>query len=74
VTAAEGFGKTRLFEILDDLEAKTRPIMEAARQRLAKEKGAAALEPHNISQALAGGMHASLRKLVCMRRRLNALL
>ncbi|WIA33193.1 hypothetical protein OEZ86_006339 [Tetradesmus obliquus] len=54
VTAAEGFGKTRLFEILDDLEAKTRPIMEAARQRLAKEKGPAALEPHNISQALAG--------------------
>jgi hypothetical protein len=54
VTAAEGFGKTRLFEILDDLEAKTRPIMEAARQRLAKEKGPSALEPHNISQALAG--------------------
>lgn len=54
VTAAEGFGKTRLFEILDDLEAKTRPIMEAARQHLAKEKGPAALEPHNISQALAG--------------------
>jgi hypothetical protein len=26
VTAAEGFGKTRLFEILDDLEAKTRPM------------------------------------------------
>jgi hypothetical protein len=62
VTAAEGFGKTRLFEILDDLEVKTRPIMEAARDRLAKEKGAAALEPHNISQALAGeasGTHSA---------------
>jgi hypothetical protein len=57
VTAAEGFGKTRLFEILDDLEAKTRPIMEEAWQRLANEKGPAALEPHNISQALAGTAH-----------------
>lgn len=55
VTAAEGFGKVRLFEILDDLETKTRPIMEAARQRLAKEKGQDALQPHNISHALAGG-------------------
>ena len=54
VTAAEGFGKTRLFEILDDLEAKTRPIMAAARQRLAQDKGAAALEPWNMSYALAG--------------------
>lgn len=54
VTAAEGFGKTRLFEILDDLEVKTRPIMEEARQRLAREKGEAALQPHNISHALAG--------------------
>ena len=35
-------------------QAKTRPLMEAARARLAAEKGAAALEPHNISHALAG--------------------
>ncbi|KAG2444565.1 hypothetical protein HXX76_001310 [Chlamydomonas incerta] len=54
VTAAEGFGKTRLFEIMDDLEAKTRPIMAAARERLAREKGASALEPWNMSYALAG--------------------
>jgi hypothetical protein len=54
VTAAEGFGKGRLFEMLDDLERKTRPLMEEARARLAAEKGEAALEPHNISQALAG--------------------
>ncbi|GLC57208.1 hypothetical protein PLESTB_001198900 [Pleodorina starrii] len=54
VTAAEGFGKSRLFSILDDLEAKTAPIMTAARARLAEEKGAAALEPHNLSYALAG--------------------
>ncbi|KAI8467008.1 MAG: hypothetical protein J3K34DRAFT_431916 [Monoraphidium minutum] len=54
VTAAEGFGKKRLFEIMDDLEAKTRPLNDEARARLAAEKGAAALEPHNISHALAG--------------------
>lgn len=41
VTAAEGFGKVRLFEILDDLEGKTRPIMEAARKRLAEGEQAA---------------------------------
>jgi len=54
VSTAEGFGKVRLFEILDDLETKTRPIMVAARKALAEAKGAAALEPHNISYALAG--------------------
>ncbi|GBF88826.1 oligoendopeptidase f [Raphidocelis subcapitata] len=54
VTQAEGFGKARLFTIMDGLEARTRGIMEAARARLAKEKGAAALEPHNIGHALAG--------------------
>eukprot|EP00879_Flechtneria_rotunda_P031515 GHRR01034434.1.p1 GENE.GHRR01034434.1~~GHRR01034434.1.p1 ORF type:complete len:600 (+),score=162.71 GHRR01034434.1:561-2360(+) len=54
VTAAEGFGKARLFEMLDDLEVKTRSIMETARERLATEKGPAALEPHNQSHALAG--------------------
>jgi hypothetical protein len=51
---AEGFGKARLFEMLDDLEEKTRPVMDAARQRLAQEKGQSALEPHNMSWALAG--------------------
>lgn len=40
---------------MDDLESKTRAVNEAARAALAKAKGAAALEPHNISQALAGG-------------------
>ncbi|KIY99642.1 peptidase M3A and M3B thimet/oligopeptidase F, partial [Monoraphidium neglectum] len=54
VTAAEGFGKKRLFEILDDLEGKTRPINQEARERLAAEKGAEALEAHNISHSLAG--------------------
>lgn len=54
VTAAEGFGKRRLFEIMDDLEGKTRSLMEEARRKLADEKGEDALEPHNISHALAG--------------------
>ncbi|KAG2489329.1 hypothetical protein HYH03_012161 [Edaphochlamys debaryana] len=54
VTQAEGFGKRRLFEIMDGLEAQTRPIMEAARERLAREKGASALEPWNMGWALAG--------------------
>ena len=54
VSTAEGFGKVRLFEILDDLETKTRPIMVAARKALAEAKGSAALEPHNISYALTG--------------------
>ena len=39
VTQAEGFGKAALFEILDTLEKGTRPLMQAARARLAKEKG-----------------------------------
>ncbi|GFR51274.1 hypothetical protein Agub_g13582 [Astrephomene gubernaculifera] len=54
VTSAEGFGKSRLFSILDDLETRTAPIMAAARERLAREKGEAALEPHNLSYSLAG--------------------
>lgn len=46
--------KAELFAILDGLEQRTRPIMEQARKRLAAEKGEAALEPWNQSQALAG--------------------
>lgn len=60
VTAAEGFGKRRLFEIMDDLEAKTRGLNEDARKKLAAEKGASALEAHNISHALAGGWRAGV--------------
>ena len=54
VTAAEGFGKARLFEILDGLEARTRPLMEAARAHVAATKGADALQPWNLGFALAG--------------------
>ena len=53
--AAEGFSKRRLFEMLDDLERRTRPLNDAARAALAAEKGgASSLEPWNISYALAG--------------------
>lgn len=55
VTNAEGFGKIRLFEILDTLEEGTRPIMEAARKRFADEKGGSnALEPWNQGFLMAG--------------------
>lgn len=52
--AENGMTKQQLFEILDDLERRTKPIMDAARARLATDKGAAALEPWNIGQALSG--------------------
>ena len=54
--------KAQLFEILDGLERRTLPIMDKARARLAQEKGAAALEPWNQSQALAGDASRALDK------------
>lgn len=60
VSTAEGFGKVRLFEILDDLETKTRPVMTAARKALAEAKGTSALEPWNQSFALAGDTEKAL--------------
>ena len=54
VTQAEGFGKAQLFEMLDVLEQDTRPLMEAARAKLAKDKGASALEPWNTGFLMAG--------------------
>lgn len=60
VSQAEGFGKARLFEILDDLEARTRPIMQSARERVASEKGASALQPWNTGYALAGDTEKAL--------------
>mmetsp|Transcript_26834 Transcript_26834/g.54380 ORF Transcript_26834/g.54380 Transcript_26834/m.54380 type:complete len:130 (-) Transcript_26834:187-576(-) len=47
VTQAEGFGKKRLFEVLDELAERTRRLQLKARERLAREKGEAALEPWN---------------------------
>jgi hypothetical protein len=47
VTNSEGFGKDKLFEILDTLEKGTRPILVQARQELARKFGKEALEPWN---------------------------
>ena len=47
VTNSEGFGKDKLFEILDTLEQGTRPIMVRAREELEKRFGKEALEPWN---------------------------
>jgi Zn-dependent oligopeptidase len=58
-TQAEGFGEETLFGILDGLEERTRPLMEAARARVAAEKGAAALEPWNLGYALSGDVTAA---------------
>lgn len=54
VQASEQMSKAKLFEILDGLEKRTRPLMERARARLAAEKGPGALEPWNSPQALSG--------------------
>lgn len=60
VTAAEGFGKKRLFEILDGLEQQTRDLTHQARARLAKEKGEKALEPWNMGYMMSGDITARL--------------
>eukprot|EP01062_Namystynia_karyoxenos_P061548 TRINITY_DN538_c0_g2_i1.p1 TRINITY_DN538_c0_g2~~TRINITY_DN538_c0_g2_i1.p1 ORF type:complete len:649 (+),score=207.80 TRINITY_DN538_c0_g2_i1:75-1949(+) len=54
VRMSEGMSKDRLFEILDDLEQRTRPLLEECRSRLAKEKGPAVLNPWNTGYMLAG--------------------
>jgi len=56
VTNAEGFGKQRLFEILDGLEEGTRPLMEQARKELEKRHGVKALDPWNTSFLMAGSV------------------
>ncbi|KAJ3174967.1 hypothetical protein HK101_010792 [Irineochytrium annulatum] len=58
VTQAEGFGKKRLFEILDDLERSSRGILAQSREKLSASKGAWALEPHNMGYAMAGDISA----------------
>ena len=60
VTQAEGFGKKRLFEILDTLLEGSASILDAARARLVAEKGAAALEPWNMGFFMSGDVEAAL--------------
>ena len=54
VTQAEGFSKARCFEMLDGLEAATRPILDTALAKLKEDKGEDALKPWNLSYALSG--------------------
>jgi oligoendopeptidase F len=54
VTQAEGFNKMKLFEIMDDLEAKSAPILKSALAKLEKEKGKNAVLPYNTDYYMAG--------------------
>jgi oligoendopeptidase F len=54
VLQAEGFSKIRLFEILDELEKQSKPLLDRALAALAKQYGDAALEPWNTQAALSG--------------------
>jgi len=60
VTQAEGFGKEALFSILSTLEEGTRPLMLAAREALAADKGASSLLPWNTPFAMAGDITKKL--------------
>eukprot|EP00536_Pseudo-nitzschia_multiseries_P002496 jgi/Psemu1/235748/estExt_Genewise1.C_330129 len=56
VTNAEGFSKSKLFEILDGLEEGTRPLMVKARKTLEEMHGPKALDPWNKSYMMAGSV------------------
>eukprot|EP00586_Coscinodiscus_wailesii_P004918 CAMPEP_0172487174 /NCGR_PEP_ID=MMETSP1066-20121228/16125_1 /TAXON_ID=671091 /ORGANISM="Coscinodiscus wailesii, Strain CCMP2513" /LENGTH=648 /DNA_ID=CAMNT_0013253617 /DNA_START=116 /DNA_END=2062 /DNA_ORIENTATION=+ len=54
VQNAEGFGKDRLFEILDGLEEGTRPLLDNALATLERRHGPSALQPWNTGYLMAG--------------------
>lgn len=60
VRATEAMTKRELFEILEGLEQRTRPLAVAARERLASLKGEDALKPWNRPAALAGESERAL--------------
>ena len=60
VTQAEGFGKKKLFEILDTLVDGSAELLAHARDKLAKEKGASALEGWNQGFAMSGDVEKKL--------------
>lgn len=60
VTQAEGFGKKRLFEMLDDLEEGTRPILKEARDEFKRRFGEEALSPWNMSYKMKGSIVAKM--------------
>ena len=60
VQQAEGFSKVKLFSILDTLLEGTDALLASARERLAAEKGTAALEPWNTGYMMAGDIEKQL--------------
>lgn len=60
VTNSEGFGKEKIFEILDTLEKGTRPIMVKAREELEKKFGKEASQPWNTGYMTSGTAQAKL--------------
>jgi len=62
VSTTEGFGKTRLFEILGGLEEKTRPLMLEARKLLAEQHGQDALQPWNTGNVLSGDIEKRMAR------------
>lgn len=60
INNTEGFGKDKLFEMLDGLERGTRTIMVAARQKFASQYGEDGLEPWNISHKMSGSIVAKM--------------
>ena len=60
VSINEGFGKDRLFEILDDLEARTREASRSSVSTLAETEGEEALKPWNFSYYTSGDLTAEI--------------
>jgi len=60
VSTTEGFGKARLFELLDDLEVRTREAMQRYCREVAAEKGKDALRPWNFRYLTQGSAIADM--------------
>eukprot|EP00040_Diaphanoeca_grandis_P017576 m.91899 g.91899 ORF g.91899 m.91899 type:complete len:649 (+) comp26507_c0_seq1:137-2083(+) len=60
VTNAEGFGKKRLFAMLDTLEQSTRGLMTSSREQFAVKNGQDSLQPWNTNHAMSGDITAKL--------------
>ena len=60
VTNAEGFGKAKLFEMLDGLEEGTRPIMMEAREEFTRRFGKDGLLPWNMPYKMKGSIVAKM--------------
>lgn len=54
VTISEGFGKKKLFELLDELEEGTREACRESMARLSEEKGMDAIAPWNFEYVTGG--------------------